>query len=108
MAKFTLVSAHANRNPHQGLVVKAYYKQDPSNPFEIPYSIVVFNKWPPIEQEAEIVEHKLNGIYEYPNGKRTNCLHLFCPKTKEGLFYMGLSPEEQIMQRLHVLSKVEV
>lgn len=108
MAKFTLVAAHANRNPHQGLVVKAYYKQDPSNSFEIPYSVVVFNKWPPIEQEAEVVEHKLNGVYEYPNGKRTNCLRLFCPKTQKGEFYMGMSPTEQIAQRLHVLTKVEV
>lgn len=108
MAKFTLVAAHANRYPHKGLEVKAYYKQDPSNPFEIPHSIVVFNKWPPIEQEAEVVEHKLDGVYEYPNGKRTNCLHLFCPKTQEGNFYMGLSPAEQIIARLNVLTKVEV
>ena len=107
MAKFTLVAAHANRNPHQGLVVKAYYKQDPSNYLEIPYSITVFNQWPTVEVEADTVEHKLNGVYEYPNGRRTRCLHLFCPKTKEGLYYRGYSPAEQIGNLLNKLIKVE-
>lgn len=108
MAKFTLVAAHATRKPHQGLMVKAYYKQNPENPLEIPYSVVVFNKWPSVEVEAEVVEHKLNGVYEYPNGKRTNTILAFCPKTQDGKYYDGYSPQQIIAKRLEVLTKVEV
>ena len=58
--KYTLISANATRNPHNGLMVTAYYKQDPSNPVEVPQRLVVFNRWPNVEIEADTVEYKLN------------------------------------------------
>lgn len=72
MAKFKLVGAHAKRVPHTGLVVTCCYKQDPENPLEKPTPLTVFNCWPPVELEAELVEVPLDGIYEYPNGKRVD------------------------------------
>lgn len=104
--KYTLVAAHASREQHRGLMVKAYYKHDLSNPLEIPYSIVVFNQWPPIEVEAEVTVHKLNGIYEYPNGKRTSEIRVFSIKNKDDTYKMGFSPQELIAKKLTVLVKV--
>lgn len=104
--KYTLVAAHANRDPHRGLMVKAYYKQDPSNPFEVPQSMVVFNRWPPVEMEAEVTEYKLDGIYEYPNGKRTREIRTFSPKNQDDTYVKGMSPQELISKRLCVLVKV--
>lgn len=108
MAKFTLIKANAVRNPHQGLVVKAYYKQEPDNPLEIPHTVVVFNCWPRVEIEADIIEYKLNGVYEYPSGKRTDVIRGIAPKTKEGTYFSGYNPEELIAKKLNVLTKVEV
>lgn len=105
--KYTLISANATRNPHNGLMVTAYYKQDPSNPLEVPQRLVVFNRWPNVEIEADVVEYKLNGVYKYPNGKRTSSVVAFSPKTKDGNYLMGYSPEEIIAKRLNVLVKVE-
>lgn len=106
--KYTLVKANATRNPHQGLMVKAWYKQEPDNPLEIPQPLVFFNKWPPVEMEAKVTEYKLNGVYEYPSGKRTDTVFAFSPKTKEGTYFSGYSPEELIAKKLNVLTKVEV
>ena len=106
MGKYTLVSATATRKPHIGLMVQAWYKQDPENVLEVPYRLTVFNSWPPTTLEAEAIEYPLNGTYKYPNGKRVNTLHLFCPKTKEGLFYKGYSPAEQIAERMKNLTVV--
>lgn len=107
-AKFTLVSAQTTRSLHQGLVVNAFYRQDPENSLELTYKITLFNRWPPIKLNADLVDYPLNGIYEYPNGRRIDCLHLFCPKTQDGLFLEGFSPAEQVARKLQVLSKVEV
>lgn len=104
--KYTLVSAHASRDPHRGLMVKAYYKQDLSNPFEEPHSIVVFNRWPPIEMEAEVTEYKLDGIYEYPNGRRTREIRTFSPKNKDNTYVEGMSPQELKSRISRILVKV--
>lgn len=106
MSKFYLVGGYAKRNPHTGLVCTGYYKQDPENLLEKPRRITLFNRWPPVEMEAEVVDVKLNGVYEYPNGIRTNSINMMCPKTKEGLYYKGWSPQELIAQRMHLLKKV--
>lgn len=108
MAKFTLVSATTTRDPHRGLMTIAYYKQDPSNPLEKPQSTVIFNRWPTVTIEAEVIEYPLNGVYENKNHKRLDSLVLFCPKTTEGLFCAGRSPAEQIGKLLTKLTKVEV
>lgn len=82
MATFKLVGAHVKRVPHIGLVSTGYYKQDPENLLERPVSITVFNRWPTVELDGELVEVPLNGVYEYPRGfspaeqvaKKQNCL----------------------------------
>ena len=105
--KYTLVSAHANRNPHQGLMVKAYYKLDPSNPLEVPQSLVVFNQWPPVIMEAELTEYKLDGVYEYPNGTRTRDIRVLSPKNEDGSYKSGWDPADMIAKRLAILVKVD-
>lgn len=70
MAKFTLVSADTIRDPHKGLITKAYYKQDPSNQQEKPQCLLVFNRWPKVTIEAEIIEHKLDGKRIFTEFKR--------------------------------------
>lgn len=94
MAKFYLVCADAKRIPHQGLMVVAKYKQQPENPLEISQCWTVFNRWPPVEMEADVVTIDLNGVYEYPNGIRISEITAFVPKTKDGLYFRGCSPEE--------------
>ena len=105
--KYILVAANANRDPHKGLMVKAYYKRDPSNPFEVPQSIVLFNCLPPVEMEAEVTEYKLNGTYEYKNGRRTDTIRTFSPKTKNGTYFMGYAPQQLLAERMKLLTKVE-
>lgn len=105
--KYTLISAKATRNPIRGLMVTAYYKQNPSDPNEIPQRLVVFNKWPSVEIEADLVMHKLDGVYEYPNGKRTDTVIAFSPKTKGGLYLKGYNPEAITAEKLSVLKKVK-
>lgn len=101
MAKFTLVSATTTRDPHRGLMTRAYYKQDPSNPLEKPNCLVVFNRWPKVIIEAELKEYPLNGVYENKNHRRFDHLVLFCPKTQG-------SSTEQVSRILMKLNKVEV
>lgn len=105
--KYELISATATRNQIRGLMVTAYYKQNPSDSNEIPQRLVVFNRWPPVEVEADVKIHKLNGTYEYPNGKRTTDVVAFSPKTKAGLYMSGYSPDEIIAKKLSALTKVE-
>ena len=108
MAKFTLESAITTRHPHYGLMTKAYYKRNPSDPYEASYCINVFNRCPTVIVEAEVIEYPLGGIFEYEDGKRVDRLVLFCPKTQDGLFCMGFSPAEQAARVLKKLKKVEV
>ena len=97
---------YEKRNPHTGLVSVAYYKQDPKNVLEKPRKVVFFNSWPPLEMEADVVDVPLNGVYEYSNGVRVDRVNVICPKTKEGLYYRGWSPQELVAQRMHLLKKV--
>lgn len=98
MAKFTLVYAEARWIKHTGLKVTAYYKKDPDCLFEKPYRLTVFNKWPSIKLEADVVQVPMGGIFEYPNGTRIDTVMAFCPKTTDGTYWMGYSPLE-IMRR---------
>lgn len=106
MAKFYLVGGCTKRNPHTGLVNICYYKQDPENLLEKPRKVVMFNRWPPVEMEADVVDVPLNGVYEYPSGIRTSNINVICPKTKEGTYYRGWSPQELVAQSMHLLKKV--
>ena len=107
MAKYYIVGGSVKRPSHIGLIVTAYYKQDPENKFEKPERITMFNRWPPAEMEADVIDVPLNGVYEYPNGFKTDHVHSLCPKTKEGAYYQGWSPQEILANVLHVLTKVE-
>lgn len=107
MAKFTLVCADARRIPHTGLKVTAYYKQQLDNPFEKPFKLIVYNKWPPVELEADVVEVPMGGIYEYPNGVRISTIIAFCPKTKDGTYWAGYSPQQIMRSRRDSLKCVK-
>jgi hypothetical protein len=107
--KYQLIEAHATRKPHRGLIVTAYYlpkTEDKTVLLTKPHKIVMFNRWPPVEVEADYVEVKLNGVYAYPNGTRTSTIRAFCPKTEEGSYLRGYSPEEAIHHQQNVLRKV--
>ena len=106
MAKFYLVCADALCIPHQGLRVKACYKQNPENLQEKPQQLVVFNRWPSVELEADVVDVPLDGVYEYPDKSRIDNMQTFCPKTKDGTYMMGYSPEEIVARRLKHLERV--
>lgn len=106
MAKFYLVCADAKRIPHTGLMVRAYYKQKPEDRYEKPRQLVVFNKWPSVELEADVIDVPLKGVYEYPNGARISTTTVFCPKTKDGTYMMGYSPKEIVARRSWYLKRV--
>lgn len=106
MAKFYIVGGSIKRTPHTGLVVTGYYKQNPQDIYEKPRKVTMFNSWPPVEMEADVVDVPLNGVYEYPSGVRIDRVNVICPKTKEGLYYRGWSPQELVAQRMHLLKKV--
>ena len=106
MSKFYLVGGYAKRNPHTGLVCTGYYKQDPENLLEKPRKVVFFNRWPPVEMEADVVDVPLNGVYEYPSGVRVDHINATAIKTKDGKYYRGWSPQELVAQRMHLLKKV--
>lgn len=107
--KYQLIEAHATRKPHQGLVVTACYlpkTEDKTALLTKPHKIVFFNRWPPVEVEADYVEVKLNGVYTYPNGTRTSTIRAFCPKTEEGSYLKDYSPEDVIHRQQNILRKV--
>ena len=107
--KYQLVEAHATRKPHQGLVVTAYYlpkTEDKTALLTKPHKIVMFNRWPPVEVEANYVEVKLNGVYAYPNGTRTRTIRAFCPTDTDGNYLIGYSPEDVIHYQQSILRKV--
>lgn len=106
MSKFYIVGGSIKRSPHTGLVVTAYYKQDPNNPYEKPQTLTMFNRWPTVEIDAKVVDVPLNGIYEYPNKKRVTQIQALAVKTKEGLWYKGYSPAELVAKRMNLLKKV--
>lgn len=118
--KYTLVSLEFKR---KGIV--GYYKADPNNPQEKPFRMVgcpereclrlllegnpsLLRQVSMIQQtiDAEVVEYKLDGVYEYPNGRQTDTITTFCPKAENGLYVRGHSPQEQIARKLNVLKKV--
>lgn len=118
--KYTLVSLEFKT---RGVV--GYYKANPNDPWEEPRLIVVSPEQEclrlllqgnpsllrqvsliPQTIDAEVVEYKLDGVYEYPNGRRTNAVTLFCRKAENGLYVRGCSPQEQIARKLTVLKKV--
>lgn len=106
MAKYILVEAKATRPIHEGLKIQAWYKQEPDNPFEKPIKLNIFNKWPPIVIDGEMVEYKLDGIYAYPNGTRTREIRRLCIRQKDGTFANGFAPSQQIARALAVLRRV--
>lgn len=107
--KYQLIEAHAIRKPHQGLIVTAYYlpkTEDKTALLTKPHKIVMFNRWPPVEVEADYVEVKLNGVYAYPNGTRTRTIRAFCPKKEDGDYLKGCRPEEVIHYQQNILRRV--
>ena len=106
--KYQLIEAHATRKPHQGLVVTAHYLPKTEDKIALltkPHKIVFFNRWPPVEVEADYVEVALDGVYAYPNGTRTKTIRAFCPKDKDGSYPYG-SPEEVMRHQQNILRKV--
>lgn len=111
MATFYIVGGSVKRTPHTGLVVTAYYKQDPENPLEQPQRLVVFNRWPPVKMEAEVIAVPLNGIYVTTSGHRIDTINPICPTTVDEngrkVFWRGYSPAERVAQALRILKRVD-
>lgn len=101
--KYILISEEI-KYTNYGLIAKALY-ENPECKLEKPHKIVFFNRWPPIEFEADYVEVELDGVYAYPNGTRTRAIRVLCPKDKEGNYTYG-SPEEVIRHQKSILRKV--
>ena len=78
--KYTLCKATETNRPHYGLMTEAFYVEDLKYPFPT-YRVVIFNHHAPVTIEADVVEIKGTKF--------------FCPKTKEGTYYMGHSPEQK-------------
>lgn len=106
MSKFYIVGGSIKRTPHTGLVVTGYYKQNPQDIYEKPRKVTMFNCWPPVEMEADVVDVPLNGVYEYPSGVRTDRINTIAIRTKDGKYCRGYSPQELVAQRMHLLKKV--
>lgn len=111
--KYKLVESKETNIPHHGLKVVATYCLD--CPDINPERVTFWHKHAPVELEADLVPVKLDvpHVWMDKNGNpmRTSTGHLmitqnevlFCPKTKEGLYFMGYSPQEQkakLMTRL--------
>lgn len=64
MAKFTLVHSRTTRNPHNGLICVACYKENPNDSKEVPHRAVFFNRHAPVEIEADLIEYELDGVYK--------------------------------------------
>lgn len=110
--KYNLISAYAKRTAHTGLMVTAYYQQE-GEALAKPFKLTVFNGWPRVEIDADVITHHFttpmawidkDGKFERTSKgylKLTQCVVVFCPKTKEGKYLRGYSPEEQITKLIN-------
>lgn len=105
--KYKLISATEVHIPHHGLKVTAVYKTVTENALVHTHGVTLWHRHAPVELEADLVEVKLDVPHVWMDDDgcimRTATGHpmltqnetLFCPKTKEGLYFMGYSPQEQ-------------
>ena len=101
--KFNLLHAEENYVPHCGLKTVATYAGESG----YPYKIVFWHSHAPVTIEAEVHTLKFDvphmWVDKFGNPSRTedgrpkitNQLCILCPKTKDGLYMKGFSPEEQ-------------
>ena len=113
--KYKLVESKEVNIPHYGLKTTAIYEMEGSPRGLFPQHVTFWHRHAPVELEADLITIKLDvphvWIGKDGNMMRTSTGHLmltqsevlFCPKTKEGLYFMGYSPQEQkarLMTRL--------
>lgn len=114
--KYKLLHAEEKYIPHYGLMVDAVYQMNPTESILcFPQKIRFWNRHAPVELEADLVEVKFDipHMWVGKDGliKRTASGHpmitqsevLFCPKTKDGTYFMGYSPE---VQKAHLLTRL--
>ena len=115
--KYKLVKSEEVNIPHYGLKVTAIYEMDDPEIHIVgklfPQKIVFWHRNAPVELEADLVDCKFDvphvwvgreGIIKrtiagYPMITQNEVL--FCPKTKDGTYFAGYSPEEQ---KAHLLT----
>lgn len=107
-----LVSSKEYNIPHLGLVSNAIYTTDEipfSENIQVKYKVTFWNRHAPVEMQAEIITATIsdtpmivldcNGNLERDkdgNVLVTRSITVMCPKTKEGVYCRGYSPEETI------------
>lgn len=112
--KYKLVESKETNIPHYGLKTVATYCMDCPDANLMaclfPQRVIFWHRHAPVELEADLISVKLDvphvWIGKDGNMMRTSTGHLmltqnevlFCPKTKEGLYFMGYSPQEQKAQ----------
>ena len=108
--KYKLLESKEVNIPHYGLKTTAIYAMEGSPLGLFPQRVTFWHRHAPVELEADLVTVKLDvphvWIDKDGNMMRTATGHLmltqneilFCPKTKEGLYFMGYSPQEQKAQ----------
>lgn len=117
--KYRLIESRETNIPHRGLKAVAMYLPDcpdTTTPGCLsPQRVVFWHKHAPVELDADFITVKLDvphvWIGKDGNMMRTSTGHLmltqeevlFCPKTKEGLYFMGCSPQEQKARLMHRL-----
>lgn len=113
--KYKLISANEVYIPHHGLKTTAVYKAEVENVSVFTQHVTVWHRHAPVELEADLVQVKLDVPHVWMGNDGCIMLTatghpmitqnetLFCPKTKEGLYIRGYSPQEQkarLMTRL--------
>lgn len=111
--RYKLLSAEEKYIPHYGLRVDAVYQMESEvGILCFPQKVRFWHRHAPVELEADLIEVKLDvpHVWVEKDGlfKRTASGHLmitqnevvFCPKTKDGTYFMGYSPQEQKAQLL--------
>lgn len=105
--KYKLISAKEVYVPHYGLKTTAVYKLETENVLVFPQRVTFWHRHAPVELEADLIQVKLDVPHVWIGNDgcmmRTATGHLmltqneilFCPKTKDGTYFMGYSPQEQ-------------
>ena len=119
MAKYRLISAVETYIPHSGLHVDATYEMVVDEFTCHPKKMTFWNRHAPVELEVDLVNvtfevphvwvDKDGQIMKTSEGRPmiTRNEYLFCPKTKDGLYLRGFSPQEQKARLLKQLLPCE-
>lgn len=111
--KYKLLKAEEKYIPRYGLRVDALYQMNPEPGILcFPQKVRFWHRHAPVELEADLVSVKFDVPHMWVGKdgliRRTDSGHpmitqnevVFCPKTKDGTYFLGYSPQEQKAQLL--------